>query len=658
MKITKIQKIFLIIIMFVSVAFIIPEVSLAGEQELNNLEFNIELTDSGSMIVEEIWDVYIYETNTLFKTFPYDNNYDAISDVSVKEIFNDGSVKPFNKRDVYAYHVDEDCYHALNNEDGMFEIAWGVNEEYGSVTRKFSIMYTIENCVKIYNDTAELYWQLIGDDFEIPSNNIKGTIKLPEAVENLEELRVWAHGPLDGTIQKVDESTVEFELPYLSSYEFLEIRIATPINLFLNSINVYNENKLDNIIAEETAWAEEANLRRERELKIKKGLRNLCDLMEVICIIYFGNKFINNKKKVSERPKIVPAQKFKYFRDIPDEKASPLEVAFEYFYTKNGTYGNFGNSLSATFMQLALKRWIEFEVIQGNKKEEIQVRVTDAGKEDLTQDEKIVYDWLVEVAHSKVEKEFTMKEFEKYCIKNNTKFSKMIEKLTEVVKDIAVKKGKFDKKQQKMREQIGISIAGYFFLAFALIACAAAIEANVVLSILAVLIVIANFCVLIILDSRYTGVTQKTVDEAEMWNGLKKYMEDFSLIKDREVPELVLWEKYLVFATTFGVAEKVIKQLKVVYPELNDPDSLSSSYAYMHIACNSNSNFNFVHSMNSAMNTATTYSSGSGAGGGFSGGGGGGRRWRWRRRSLISKFEINNKKEEFYILSVKFFFYT
>ena len=80
-------------------------------------------------------------------------------------------------------------------------------------------------------------------------------------------------------------------------------------------------------------------------------------------------------------------------------------------------------------------RWIEkqsgttvvLSVIQGNKKEEIQVRVTDSGKEDLTQDEKIVYDWIVEVAHSKVEKEFTMKEFEKYCIKNNTKFSKMIE---------------------------------------------------------------------------------------------------------------------------------------------------------------------------------------------------------------------------------------
>ena len=638
MKVAKNQKIFFTIIMLVCIVFI-PKVSFAGEQELNNLTFNIELTDAGNMIVEEIWDVYIYETNTLYKTFPYDNNYDAISDVSVREIFEDGSVKPFNKRDVYAYHVDEYCYHALTNEDGMFEIAWGVNEEYGSATRKFSIIYTIENCVKIYNDTAELYWQLIGEDFEIPSNNIVGKIELPFAVENIEDLRVWAHGPLDGTITKNDEDTVEINLPFLPSYDFLEIRIATPNKLFPNSTKYYNENKLDSIIAEETAWAEQANLIRERNIKIQKALRMFCNVIEVVCIIFFGIRFINNKKKVAERPKIVPAQKLKYFRDIPDEKASPIEAAFVYFYTKNGTYGNIGNLLSATFMHLALKGWIEFKVIQGNKKEEIEILVLNSGKQELTEDEKMVYDWIVKVADSKNKKSFTMKEFEKYCIKNNTSFSKLIEKLSEKVKDIAVAKEKYDKTQQKMREKIGLAVAGYFFLAFALITYAILIEADILISILNAIVLIANFIILIVLDSRYSGVTQKTVDEAEMWSGLKKYMEDFSLIKDREVPELVLWEKYLVFATAFGVAEKVIKQLKVVYPELSNPDNLAGSYAYMHIACNSNSNFNFVHSMNSSISSATNYSSGSGAGGGFSGGGGGGRRRRWRRRSLIFKIK-------------------
>ena len=58
--------------------------------------------------------------------------------------------------------------------------------------------------------------------------------------------------------------------------------------------------------------------------------------------------------------------------------------------------------------------------------------------------------------------------------------------------------------------------------------------------------------------------SSKGVDEKEAWNGLKNYMEDFSMMKEKEVPELALWEKYLVFATAFGIADKVLKQLKVI----------------------------------------------------------------------------------------------
>ena len=42
-----------------------------------------------------------------------------------------------------------------------------INQEYGFDDRKFSITYTVNDCVGIYKDTAELYWQLIGSDFSI-----------------------------------------------------------------------------------------------------------------------------------------------------------------------------------------------------------------------------------------------------------------------------------------------------------------------------------------------------------------------------------------------------------------------------------------------------------------------------------------------------------
>lgn len=102
-------------------------------------------------------------------------------------------------------------------------------------------------------------------------------------------------------------------------------------------------------------------------------------------------------------------------------------------------------------------------------------------------------------------------------------------------------------------------------------------------------------------------------------------MKDFSMLDQREVPELVLWEKYLVYATAFGIADKVLKQLKIKFPELQDENYMNTHFAYMHIVCNPHTNSNFIDSMSTSIGSSVNYSSGGGSGGGFSGGGGGGR---------------------------------
>lgn len=643
MNLRKTKKLLLVVVMAILFLMIIPKVSFAGEQELNLLEFKIKLTDSGDMIVEEIWDIYLNETNTLFKTFPKDGTYSGITDVKVKEIYDDGAEVHFTKSDTYAYHVEEDYYHALFNDEDYFEIAWGVNQEYGYDDRKFSITYTVNDCVGIYKDTAELYWQLIGSDFSIFAKGVKGTIELPKEVENEDDLRIWAHGPLNGEIFKITKGVVGFIVENLPTSEFLEIRLAAPTSIFPNATNVHDEDKLLKIIAEETGYANEANLRREKAEKMRKRYKALCEVFLVVIIFFFSYKIPKNKKKLDANPKLIPEQKIDYFREIPDESASAIEAGFVYYYNKYNSLGDFGRSMSGTLMQLALKRWIEFEVINNGKKDDVQITVLKEGKTDLTEDEKMVYEWLVNISVANGNGPFNMKDFEKYCIKHNTAFNKFIVKITEKTRELAEKKGKYDKSQQKTRDVIILGIVGYIVGIVGMGLFAALTEANIIITIISELILLINLVLLIRLDSRFTGRTQLSVDEAEKWAGLKKYMEDFSLIKDREVPELVLWEKYLVFATVFGIADKVIKQLKVVYPELSNPDNLGSTYAYMHIACNNNTNFNFVNSINSSIGRATNYSSGSGAGGGFSSGGGGGRRRRWRRRSLISIYI--NKKE-------------
>ncbi len=55
------------------------------------------------------------------------------------------------------------------------------------------------------------------------------------------------------------------------------------------------------------------------------------------------------------------------------------------------------------------------------------------------------------------------------------------------------------------------------------------------------------------------------------WAAFKKFLEHFSEMQRHEIPSLIIWEHYLVYAVTLGVA-KVIRQLEVVFPQMQDGD--------------------------------------------------------------------------------------
>jgi uncharacterized membrane protein len=116
------------------------------------------------------------------------------------------------------------------------------------------------------------------------------------------------------------------------------------------------------------------------------------------------------------------------------------------------------------------------------------------------------------------------------------------------------------------------------------------------------------------------------------WMAFKKFLLHFSEMKRHELPSLILWEHYMVYAVTLGVAKEVMNELQVVYPDLKDGDYRFGYGWYYYSAAtgssidNLTSSFeNLTTSINNSLNTAlSNTSSGSGGGGGFSGGGGGG----------------------------------
>ena len=124
-------------------------------------------------------------------------------------------------------------------------------------------------------------------------------------------------------------------------------------------------------------------------------------------------------------------------------------------------------------------------------------------------------------------------------------------------------------------------------------------------------------------ECKRVNVMDDTIyDDSVKLFGLKKFLTEFSNMKTRETLEVHIWDEYLMFAYIFGIADKVAKQLKELYPEVlvnNDIDYGTLVYIN-HISTSS------VSAASSARSSSGGggYSSGGGGGGSFGGGGGGG----------------------------------
>jgi len=64
----------------------------------------------------------------------------------------------------------------------------------------------------------------------------------------------------------------------------------------------------------------------------------------------------------------------------------------------------------------------------------------------------------------------------------------------------------------------------------------------------------------------------------ERWMNFKKYIEDFSLIKEYPPESVKIWDKYLVYATALGATEGVRKAMKLSLPD----DILRESDIYLY----------------------------------------------------------------------------
>lgn len=503
---------------------------------------------------------------------------------------------------------------------------YGLDNSSG--TRKYQISYTVEGAIGKYSDYSQLYWQFIGEDFEIDADKITGTIILPKRVNSKEEIRVWGHTQgLNGEIYATDTNRIEFTINDFNSGVYVEVRTLFP-NYVLNSDvkRVYKTSILNSALAEEKIWANEANRIRNQRI-----FYNVVFYIVIIIVGVFLT--INTVKKIDlikTRKRKKPSEEIIYFREVPRDDASPAEAIYLLRETRGDLMSSdIGYAFSATLLEFSLNNFIKIDVIKDeNGKEETIIKLLD--REGLiwteNKDERKFGEFLISAFDYENSTRITVKQLEKFIKKaSKMKLLKLQEDVKLATREKLEKLNLIDKEgQEKYSKEIAMQAIKIFLISGIVIVMAIAQKLGIIAiagCIVLIILTVINMIAGGIAASKLDGFTQEGIDEIAKWKGLKKYMKEFSLLNEREIPELAIWERFLVYATAFCIADKVLKQLKIVYPDIENAVNVNT-HPQIYLMMNTDFSNSFSNAISNSMSSA--YSSASGGGGGFSGGG---RRW-------------------------------
>lgn len=623
-------------------------------QYLNHLNYDVSLNQDGSINVVETWDVYVKDTGTLFKNFSLSSSYGNITDVKVKDLENNLELTQIYQE---VYHVGNNLFYALDIGGNVFEIAWGTGMSTSSGNRKYQVSYKIEDVITSYYDCQEFYWKFIEEGKNaIPVKSLTGTIRLPQDVGNIENLKAWGHGQVNGNIERTSNNLVEFEINNLRPGAMLEVRVVTTEDIFNVSENKERKyHNIDKIIEEETEWSSETN----RQSMITKIV--LIAIYVIILIIYIV-KIVKYRRINKKENDGIIKKELKYYREIPREgDSTPNEAVYLYRFEKEKLETSTVQSqmVASTILNLCLKKIITLE-IEG---ENIYISLIENG-ESLKKEEYQVYKLLEEA--SKGKEKLEIKELNEYAKKYYSNYSVYINRMVNETRNELYNMQYIDKKEENTYRKSksasmffnGILAIYVFLLAFSAIMHIPSFEIPIdvsmaigwkesvetfVIGILPLVIVILySLHLKSKIENKIAVITQKGYDEKIQWEALKRFLEEYSLLDEKEIPQLAVWEKYLVYATAFGIANKVIDQMKAKYPTVFLEDTwdteMKKNYPIIYFSANPiyysthtigtstismlGQGVSKAYSTSVAQIAAHSTSSGSGGGGGFSGGGG------------------------------------
>lgn len=643
---------------------------------ITDVEYRAVVVDEpdseGKVVITErlTFDIHAASRNNLFWELWRDLPEDYVDGVkvyykvnSVKQICNNGS-EIIYEESPRLYWEDED-YLSSNREYGPGK--WYHSEgPYDESSRDyecvffyvdglyreevvFEIEYEMYNAALKYNDCSDLYLALYSGDTIKHLESFKAEILFPnEDMPAPGNYNVYTYGTNSNDFPVTESATANpgyytfsFELdedelqfkPYNEYIEFDLVSHGKDKHIFTEyapSNDYTYDDVLDEIYEEQQDYA----LAPKRFETAKKTVLIILSICSVLILVH---AFTTRHRLRSKYVFYKPANKIKYFRDIPSD-LDPNFAAF-LIHCKHKSPKDDSGVYSAILLSLARKNYIELDECGHN---DIQITLKNLfsptpsqldllesfGMEEsaktyepLTLCEEYYYNLLIRHA---VGNTILMSSFQKRVSADYENTDTFAKNIKNSIVNIGIRDGYLQKANynQAKRKAAGSStlvlIAGILVVVLAnIISYQTRLELAYGAFFIFGISCIINAIYRKINCVKYPLLTQLGEDEYAKWKGLYNFLNSNTLIHERTVIELPIWEKYLVYATAFGLSEKVIKAISIRCPEAAASPILSNNYY------RSRRFYHSGHHFRSAVHSGSHFG-GSGGGFGYGGGGRGG----------------------------------
>lgn len=617
----KVRLLFLSLLCFV----LFPSfVSAKTDPYIEKLYMDVTINENGSITVREIDSYKGSSFNGVTASLGYKNeeaplfrgtrddfygssiyNGSSITNLKVGDIDKDGltfesinQVNNFYKETSYAYKGD---YGVYEKQDLYGKVDLKV---YSPSNRRKAIYYeyTINDMVVKHNDIAELAWTIFnGDDMPTSIDTLEIRIHLPKEDSTM---RAWGHGVLQGYLDRNSDNLITLHASNVGEYNDLGVRVMFDKEL-VSSTKYSNINGKENILSVEKELAEEAN-RIRASAKRKVWFIRISSIIWLLGMLtYLLYTYLKYDKEYKYN------LNSEYLRELPATYSpSTLEYLLKHSVSSL--------SFSTIILDLIRRKVIAFEEIEGKKKDYI---LKLESKEGLSENENKVISLIFDLVGNG--KEVTIQEIKNYA-KSESKAQKFLDKFNSWKT-----KATMEAKQEEFYEKcIKIRVFGVMFslIAGLLFFLNLALETEVFLTIINLIVGITALIYFLAFQKK----TVKGIEHYTKWMAFKKFLKDFGRFNEKELPEIKLWEQYLVYAHILGCAKELEKEMKIKINEVNTGnDDITLMDIYF---MNRMMDLNMASTINKTINSAITASnakiaesrssSSGGIGGGFSGGGG------------------------------------